>query len=203
LPVTNNRLQQQIDFILEIDKVKRVLRQTRLQDDLRQENDAEHSWHFATMALLLAEYAEGDIDVLRVVRMALMHDLVEIDAGDTFAYDVKGNEDKLDRERAAADRIFNLLPEDQAVDLRDLWEEFEEQESPESRYAAALDRLQPILMNFVSEGVTWKAHGITADRVIARNQHIEVGAPALWVYAENLIREAVERGYLERGTWEG
>jgi putative hydrolases of HD superfamily len=201
--MTNNRLQQQIDFILEIDKVKHVLRQTHLPGDHRRENDAEHSWHFAAMALLLAEYAEGDIDVLRVVRMALMHDLVEIDAGDTFAYDVKGNEGKLERERAAADRIFNLLPEDQAVDLRELWEEFEAQESPESKYAAALDRLQPILMNFESEGAAWKKHGITADRVIERNQHIEAGAPALWVYAENLIREAVKRGYLERGTWEG
>ena len=155
------------------------------------------------MAVLLSEYAEGDIDVLRVVRMALMHDLVEIDAGDTFAYDVKGNEGKLDRERAAADRIFNLLPNDQAVDLRDLWEEFEAQESPESKYAAALDRLQPILMNFESEGAAWKKHGITADRVIERNRHIETGAPALWVYAEVLIREAVKRGYLDRGAWEG
>ena len=201
--MTNDRLQQQIDFILEIDKVKHVLRQTHLPGDLRRENDAEHSWHFAAMAVLLSEYAEGDIDVLRVVRMALMHDLVEIDAGDTFAYDVKGNEGKLDRERAAADRIFNLLPNDQAVDLRDLWEEFEAQESPESKYAAALDRLQPILMNFESEGAAWKKHGITADRVIERNRHIETGAPALWVYAEVLIREAVKRGYLDRGAWEG
>ena len=201
--MSEERLQKQIGFILEIDKLKNVFRQTHLPGNLRRENDAEHSWHFAMMAVLLAEHAEKGVDPSRVVRIALIHDLVEIDAGDTFAYDMKGNEDKAERERVAADRIFNLLLADQASELRALWDEFEAKETPDAKYAAALDRLQPILLNYHTAGAAWQKHGITADQVVARNQHMADGAPALWAYAERLIGDAVRKGYLDRGTWEG
>ena len=192
-----DRLARQIEFILEIDKLKQVLRQTFLTDGSRRENDAEHSWHLAVMAVLLCEYAaEPELDLLRVVKMALVHDLVEIDAGDTFHYDEAGHEDKDRREQQAADRIFGLLPVDQGAELRSLWEEFEARQTPEARYAAALDRLQPNLLNFRTQGRLWREHGVTSRQVIARNRHMAQGAPALWQYAESRIREAVAKGYL-------
>jgi len=193
----NDRLRQQLDFIVEIDKAKNVFRQTYLMDGKRFENDAEHSWHIAIMAFLLKEYAaEPGLDVFRVVRMLLAHDLVEIDAGDTYCYDEEAGRNKARREQEAADRIFALLPTGQGAELRALWEEFEAMETPESRYAAALDRLQPLLHNFLTEGRAWREHGITRGQVRARNHHIADGAPVLWEYAENLIDEAVEKGYL-------
>ena len=192
-----DRLARQIEFILEIDKLKQVLRQTSLADGSRRENDAEHSWHLAVMAVLLAEYAAGpQIDLARVIRMLLVHDLVEIDAGDTFHYDEAGNRDKPQREQAAADRLFGLLPADQGAELRGLWEEFEARRTPEARYAAALDRLQPNLLNLRTEGKLWREHGITSRQVIARNRHMAEGAPELWRYAESRIREAVAKGHL-------
>ena len=192
-----DRLARQIEFILEIDKLKQVLRQTFLTDGSRRENDAEHSWHLAVMAVLLCEYAaEPELDLLRVVKMALVHDLVEIDAGDTFHYDEAGHEDKDRREQQAADRIFELLPVDQGAELRSLWEEFEARQTPEARYAAALDRLQPNLLNFRTQGRLWREHGVTSRQVIARNRHMAEGAPALWQYAESRIREAVAKGHL-------
>ncbi len=194
--MSSDRLTQQIEFIVEIDKLKHVLRQTQLVDAPRQENDAEHSWHLATMAILLSEYAREEVDLLRVVKMLLIHDVVEIDAGDTFAYDEKGNEDKVERERKAADRIFNLLPEDLAAEVYETWEEFEARETPEARYAAALDRFQPILLNYRTEGAGWKKHGISCDQVIARNRHIEEGAPELWACARAMIEDAVRKGWL-------
>jgi putative hydrolase of HD superfamily len=182
---------------LEIEKLKRVLRQTWHLDGSHRENDAEHSWHLAVMAVLLAEYAaEPDLDLARVVKMVLVHDLVEIDAGDTFVYDEAGAADKDEREQAAADRIFAMLPDDQAGEIRDLWEEFEARRTAEARYAAALDRFQPLLHNVHTEGRTWREHGVTSNRVLARNRHMADGAPRLWQFAERLIHEAVRKGYL-------
>jgi len=192
------RLGQQIGFIVEIDKLKQIFRQTLLLADRRQENDAEHSWHLSLMAVLLAEHAvETDIDILRVVKMLLVHDLVEIDAGDTFAYDAEAHKDKEEREIKAAERIFNLLPPDQARTVRGLWNEFEARQTSEARYAAALDRLQPVLLNLHGGGDDWRLHGITKSQVIAYNQHIEEGAPSLWKYVRKCVDEAVERGILE------
>jgi len=192
-----NRLQKQIQFIVEIDKLKKITRQTSLMDRSRKENDAEHSWHLSVMAMLLSEHAKEDhIDVFRVLQMLLIHDLVEIDAGDTFCYDEAGNAGKLDREIKAADRIFNLLPADQAHYFRKLWDEFETRESPEARFAAALDRLQPLLHNSRTQGGTWREHHISRHQVIQRNSPINNSAPALWEYAAKLIVEAFEKGFL-------
>ena len=180
-----------------MDELKHVLRETLLIRDQRRENDAEHSWHLALMAVVLAEHAEGDVDPLRVVKMALVHDLVEIDAGDTFAYDEEAHADKEERERAGAERIFALLPAEQAGEMRELWEEFEARETADSRFAAALDRLQPLLLNYWSGGDTWRRHGVRREQVVARNRHMAEGAPALWEYAEDLIQRAVAEGKLE------
>ena len=194
----HNRLRKQIQFILEIDKLKKIVRQTPLTDRSRKENDAEHSWHIALMAVLLIEHAEKEtMDILRVVTMLLVHDLVEIDAGDTFCYDEAGNSDKLERETKAADRIFNLLPEDQAAYFRSLWDEFEAKDTAESKYAAAMDRLQPLLHNYNTEGGTWKEHQVPKDQVINRNHPIADGSTFLWEYAAGLIDDAVVKGYLE------
>ncbi len=191
------RMKKQIEFIEGIDEIKHVFRKTLLMDGSRHENDAEHSWHLGVMALLLSEYANtGELDVLRVVKMVLVHDIVEIDAGDTFCYDEKGALDKREREEKAADRIFNILPADQAREIRDLWEEFEECETPEARFAASLDRLQPLLHNYKTCGASWKKHGITKDRVMERNCHIEKGSKQLWAFVERLIEDSVKKGYL-------
>jgi len=190
------RLGEQLRFITEIDKVKQVLRQTVVLDATRRENDAEHSWHLAVMALTIQEHAAEPVDLLKVIKMVLIHDLVEIDAGDTFAYDEVGALDKEERERKAADRIFYLLPEDQAAEIDDLWTEFELRESAESRFAAALDRFQPLLHNYLTEGVAWKKHGIQKSQVIERNKHIAEGSPALWDYAQVIIDDSVVKGYL-------
>lgn len=193
----NERLNRQMAFIMEIDKLKSVLRQTMLTDKSRNENSGEHSWHLAVMALFLSERANShSLDVSRVIKMVLIHDLVEIDAGDTFAYDVKGHEDKEEREEAAAARIFGLLPEDQRDELFALWREFEARQTEESKFAAALDRLHPMLHNYYTEGAAWRKHGITSAQVYARNRHIAEGSALLWQFAEKLIRSAVEKGYL-------
>jgi len=195
----NNRLQKQLQFILEIDKLKKIVRQSPLSDQSRKENDAEHSWHLAVMAILLSEYAkEHQMDAFHVVKLALIHDLVEIDAGDTFCYDKIGNRQKLERETRAADRIFNILPQDQARQMRDLWDEFEARETPEACFAAALDRLQPLLLNYHTQGGTWREHGIKRQQVIQRNSPMQDGAPELWEYAEKLINKAVEKGMLKK-----
>ncbi|GAX91195.1 phosphohydrolase [Effusibacillus lacus] len=194
---TNHRLARQIEFLMEIDKLKQIFRQSFLTDKTRNENDAEHSWHLAMMAIVLSEYAnQPDLDLLRVVKMLLIHDIVEIDAGDTFAYDVKGYEDKEERELQAADRLFNLLPPDQAEEIFALWREFEERKTPESSYANALDRLQPMLQNYFSEGQSWRRHNLTSDRVLERNSSIREGSETLWDFAREMIRSAVDKGYL-------
>ncbi|MHA1637922.1 MAG: HD domain-containing protein [Candidatus Thorarchaeota archaeon] len=198
--MTENRLKQQLDFIVETDRLKQILRQTLVIDDQRQENDAEHSWHLALMTLLLSEYANDEgIDVLKVMKMVVIHDLVEIYAGDTFCYDYEGAKDKKEREYAAARKIFGLLPEGQGKELLALWEEFEETTSAEANFAAALDRLQPLLLNFNTDGAAWKKHGITKSQVIERNHHISKGSEILWKFAEWLIEESVRRNYLVDG----
>jgi putative hydrolase of HD superfamily len=192
----SDRLTQQIQFILELDRLKQILRQTLLTDGSRRENSAEHSWHIAIMAVVLAEYAPVGADLLRAVKMLLIHDLVEIDAGDTFCYDVQGNLDKAEREQRAADRIFGLLPADQAEELRQLWDEFETQQTPTSHFAAALDRMQPILHNQKNQGGTWRENGITQAQVMKRVAPVEIGAPQLWDYIQQVIGDCIVAGYL-------
>jgi putative hydrolase of HD superfamily len=195
--MNSKRLEQQIRFVREVDKLKTIERQTLITDASRQENDAEHSWHLALMALVLGEYAKDDaIDLLHVVRMVLVHDLVEIDAGDTYCYDRAGYADKAERETAAAERIFNLLPSDQAGEFRSLWDEFEAGKSAEARFANALDRLQPLMHNVFTEGRMWQKHGIRKSQVVDRNRKINEGAPDLWTFARDLIDKAVGRGQL-------
>jgi putative hydrolases of HD superfamily len=191
------RLDQQLNFILEIDKLKSILRQTPITGpEPRQENDAEHSWHIAVMASLLAEYASFAVDVPRVMQMLLIHDIVEIDAGDTFAYDTAGYSDKEERERLAADRLFGLLPAGQASEFRALWDEFEAVATPESRYANALDRLQPLLLNSRTGGGSWRNHHITRAQVLTRMEPIRTGAPELWPAVLAIVDDASARGWL-------
>ncbi len=190
------RLHQQLQFIVEIDKLKHVLRQTLLIDKSRRENDAEHSWHLAIMAILLSEYADAEINLVRVLKMVLIHDLVEIDAGDTFCYDEQAIQTQTDREKAAADRIFGLLPPDQTAQLRSLWEEFEAKQSADARFATALDRLQPILHNYHTQGGTWKRAGVTIAKVRQRIAPIALGSPRLGEFAETLIQSALDQGFL-------
>jgi len=194
--LNTERLGQQIAFLLEIDKLKTVLRRTYLLDDPRHENSAEHSWHLAVMAMLLAEHANAPVNLLHVLKMLLIHDVVEIDSGDTYIYDVAGNESKAAREQEAAKRIFSLLPDDQQGEMHRLWEEFEARETPEARFAAALDRLMPMLHNYHTQGRSWQEHGVTDAQVIAHNGHMAEGAAPLWEYAEAMIRDAVHHGYL-------
>lgn len=190
------RLQQQIAFILEIDKLKSILRQSYLVNGERRENTAEHSWHLAMMALMLSEHANEPVDLIQVVKMVLIHDIVEIDAGDTFAYDERGNLDKREREEASAERIFGLLPADQQSEIRELWEEFEAEETADAKFATSLDRLMPLLHNYHTQGVSWQKHGIRQEQVLKRNGCIDAGSNTLWRYAEEIIQDAVQKGYL-------
>jgi putative hydrolase of HD superfamily len=192
----NDPLARQIQFLLEIDRLKQITRRTLIADGSRRENDAEHSWHLALFAVVLAEHGPAKLDLVRVLKMVLVHDLVEIDAGDTYCYDPAACATQRDRELAAAERIFAILPADQGNELRELWEEFEAKETAESRFAAALDRLQPVLLNYHTQGRAWLEHGVTRAQVIERNRHIAAGAPRLWEYARSLIDDAVEKGYL-------
>jgi putative hydrolase of HD superfamily len=196
----SQRLEQQIRFIVEIDKLKNVYRRTYLINEKRNENTAEHSWHLAVMALVLAEYSNERIDIARVLKMTLIHDIVEIDAGDTFVYDASASIDKAEREQKAANRLFALLPADQAAEMRALWDEFELRESPEARFAAALDRFIPQLHNYYNQGGSWKDHAITHDRVVARNATMDEGASALWEWVKKLLDDAVTKGYLTKTT---
>lgn len=197
--MNNERLQKQINFIVEIDKLKKVLRQNVVIGTSRNENDAEHSWHLALMAMLLSEYAvDQELDLLKVIKMVLIHDIVEIDAGDTFCYDEKGYEDKPEREEKAANRLFNILPEEQAKDIYELWREFESLETPEARFAACLDRFQPLILNHHTNGHTWQRPGINSEKVLKRNAILEKNAPQLWEYVKKIIEDSIEKGYLKR-----
>ncbi len=190
------RLNEQIDFLMEIDKLKTVLRQSCLIHADRRENAAEHSWHVAVMAMLLAEYAAPDIDRLRVLHLLLIHDIVEIDAGDTYCYDADAMSHKVERETRAAQRIFGLLPPEQGAALQTLWQEFEAQTSREAQFANAVDRLMPILHNYHTQGRSWRAHGVSRAQVLAHNGQIRQVSEDLWRWVETLLEEAVARGYL-------
>lgn len=191
-------LTKRIKFINEIDRMKSIYRQTPLHDGSRRETDAEHCWHVALMAVLLADMSAEKLDLLKVVKMLLIHDIVEIDAGDTFFYDDAGAKDKREREARAAGRLFGILPEALGQELKGLWEEFEKRATPEAKFAAAMDRLQPMLSNYATKGLSWREHGVTLSTVLARTRHICEGSPALWEYAEALLLDAAERGYLPK-----
>lgn len=192
------RLKKQLDFILQADAEKEIERRTLLSSGKRFENDAEHAWHMALMAILLSEYANEEIDLLKTVTMILIHDIVEIDAGDTYCYDYESGKTQREREIKAADRIYSLLPEDQDKKLRALWEEFEENETPEANFAHAMDCLQPTMLNNASGGVMWKKNGIRLTQVLKRNEYTPKGSQALWDYQLNeLIMKNVEKGNLK------
>ncbi len=192
----NERLNKDIQFIIELDKMKSILRQTSLIDGSKRENDAEHSWHISVMAMILSEYANEKIDVCKVIKMLLVHDLVEIYAGDTFCYDKEGNKSKKERELEAADKIFGMLPKDKGRELRALWEEFEEMDTNEAVFAAAMDRMQPLFNNYYSHGGTWKKFNISKEQVYKRIEPIKYASDELWQFAVNMIEDAVEKGYI-------
>jgi putative hydrolase of HD superfamily len=199
MPEQGGRFKRQIEFVLEADKLKGTWRRSVLLDQSRRENSAEHSWHIALLALILSEYAADDkIDIFQVVKMLLIHDLVEIDAGDTYCYDEQGRLDQAGREAQAADRLFNILPQDQALSFLKLWKEFEARETAESRLANALDRLQPFLLNYFTHGQTWQENAIKSSQVLARMQPVENGSPFLWKYIKTLIDDSIEKGFLAR-----
>lgn len=195
--MNSERLDQQLHFLLEIDRLKQVERQTSIIGGLRRENTAEHSWHLAMYALILHEWSNTDIDIAHVLALCLVHDIVEIDAGDTFAYDVSAHADKEQREQAAAERLFGLLPDDQAQKFRSLWDEYEAQETSESRFANAVDRLQPAMLNqHAGEESPWKRHGVTVHQAVQRLSPIGHGSEALWQRTQSIISEATRRGNL-------
>lgn len=191
---SSSRREKQMDFILEIDKSKNVFRQTYLADGNRKENDAEHSWHLAVMAFLLAEYANEPVDVLKVMKMVLVHDLVEIDAGDTYAYDTSGNGTKREREMAGARRLFSILPQDQEKMLWDLWDEFENGQSAEAKFARTLDHCQPVLLNDASGGRSWREHHVCKSQIYGRNIHTHEGSEAVWGYVKDIIDKNIDNG---------
>lgn len=189
------RLEQQIAFCREIDKEKFIGRQTWLTGAVRKENDAEHAWHMAVMTVLLSEYANEEIDVLRTMTMLLIHDLVEIYAGDTYAYDEEGKKTQKSREIAAADRLFQMLPEDQGKKFREIWEEFEAENTPESRFARTMDNLQPMMLNAATDGKSWADRGIRLSQILGRNKNTAKGSEVLWEYAkENFLQPNLEKG---------
>ena len=183
------KLEKQLDFIREIDKEKEIFRQTYLADASRKENDAEHAWHMAIMTMLLSEYANEKIDVLKTVGMLLIHDIVEIDAGDTYAYDEAGKATQHEREQKAAERMYGLLPKEQGEPLLELWEEFEAQQTPEARFARTMDNIQPMMLNDYTSGKAWKEHGVHLSQILKRNEHTAEGSEILWEYAKEKIVE--------------
>ncbi len=196
--VNTERLEKQINFIREMDKEKFIGRQTYLSDGQRKENDAEHAWHLALMTLLLSEYANEKIDVLKTMTMVLFHDVVEIDAGDTYAYDEEGKKTQAEREQKAAERLYGLLPEDQGAKLKALWEEFEAKNTPESRFARTMDNLQPVILNAATDGKAWKEHGVRLSQFMGRQEDTPKGSETLWEYEwENLVKPFLANGTIE------
>ncbi|MEA9414420.1 HD domain-containing protein [Flavobacterium sp. PL02] len=191
-------LLKQIDFIKEIDKVKYIQRKTKLFNSDRNENDAEHSWHLAMMTIVLAEHSNVPIDVLKVLKMVLIHDIVEIDAGDTFIYDTTKSHDNTDEERIAAERIFGLLPKEQAQEFIAIWEEFEAGLTNEAKFAKSMDRLEPLLQNTSNNGGTWREFNVDYEKVHEKKKVIQEGSDTIWNYAENLINESVQKGILTK-----
>ena len=193
----DERLQKQLAFILEIDKEKNIFRQTHLSGHGRNENDAEHAWHMAIMAYLLQEYSNEKIDVARVMLMCLIHDVVEIDAGDTYAYDAEGLKTQKAREEAAKERLYSMLPEDQKADLVAIFDEFEERKTPEAKFARALDNLQPLLLNHSNDGGDWKNHDVTAEQVYGRQSRTREGSEKLFEVTDQILKENIAKGNLK------
>ncbi|MEF1310480.1 HD domain-containing protein [Vibrio mytili] len=193
-----DRLEKQLTLLIELDQLKTVLRRTRIKSaDGRLENSAEHSWHVALMAVLMQEHANAPVDISRVMKMLLIHDVVEIDAGDTFVYDVAAAEEQAEKESKAAQRLFGILPSDQSEELLTLWYEFEAAETDDAKYAKALDRLIPMLLNFHNNGQSWQEHGVTKEQVLTVNKRIELGSVSLWDKAKEMIEEATDKGWLK------
>lgn len=191
-----DQLEKKLLFLREVEKLKTILRRNYILGGLRRENDAEHSWHVSLMAVLFFEDAtDPSVDLLRVLKMLLIHDLVEIDAGDTYAFDTTGHLDKADRESRAADRIFGLLPDDQRVELRRLWDEFDAEETPDAQFALALDRLQPAIQNYLYQGTVWKENNIRPEQIIARFEPIQKAIPKLAVWADRMVEDAKQQGF--------
>lgn len=188
------RLEKQIQFIVEVDKVKNIFRQTYLSDGERKENDAEHSWHLALSAILLKEYVSEEVDLLKVITMVLIHDLVEIDAGDTYAYDSEGAKDKREREEKAADRIFGILPIEQGQYFRELWEEFEAYETEDAKYAHLLDNFQPMLLNDAAKGKSWSEHQVKKEQIYKRNERIEETSETIWEEMQRIVKKNIQLG---------
>lgn len=193
----NERLKQQLDFILEIDKEKNILRQTHLSGHGRRENDAEHAWHMAIMAYLLKDYANEPVDIAKVMIMCLIHDIVEIDAGDTYAYDTEGLKTQKAREDAAKERIFSLLPEDQKKELTSFFDEFENYQTPESKFAHSLDNLQPLLLNNSNGGGDWREHQVTSEQVYGRHRKTQLGSETLYKVTDQILKENIEAGNIK------
>ena len=196
--MTPDQLLQQINFIKEIDKIKYIQRKTKLFHSDRPENDAEHSWHLAMMTIVLAEHSDVPVDVLKVLKMVLIHDIVEIDAGDTFIYDTQKSHSNTENELIAAKRIFGLLPDEQAEELIEIWQEFEAGETPEARFAKAMDRIEPLLQNTSNNGGTWREFDVDYSKVFEKKKVIAQGSATLWKFAENLLNESVEKGILKK-----
>lgn len=196
--MASENLTKQIEFIREIDKIKYIRRRTKLFGSDRNENDAEHSWHLAVMAMVLSGYSNAEIDLLKVIKMVLIHDIVEIDAGDTFIYDQNKNHENTEEETRAAQRIFSILPEKQAKEFIEIWTEFEEGVSNEAKFAKSMDRLEPLLQNTSNNGGTWKEFGVKYQTVYDKKKLIKDGSAELWDYAEKLIEDSVEKGILKK-----
>lgn len=195
--IKDEKLQKQIKFALVIDEMKNIFRRTLIIDGSRRENDAEHSWNLAMLAMLFEEYSTEKVDLEKVLKITLVHDLVEVYAGDTFAYDVKGNEDKLQREIESADKLFGILDPVQGAEIRALWDEFEAKETPESKYANAIDRIQPLINNYMTNGHTWKEGDVHAPQIYKRMDIIRTTTPALWPIVEGIISTSIEKGILK------
>lgn len=196
--IKNEKLKKQMEFSVTVDKMKTVLRRSLIADGTRRENDAEHSWHLAILAMLLEEYSAEKVNIERVLKITIVHDLVEVYAGDTFAYDEKGYEDKAERETKAAEKLFGALDSQQGKEFRTLWDEFEAKETPEARYANAVDRIQPLVQNYMTDGHTWKQGNVSSARVYKRMEIIRTAAPELWGVVEGIIESSVEKGILKR-----
>ena len=195
--IKNEKIQKQIKFAITIDEMKNIFRRNLLADGSRRENDAEHSWHLAMLAMLLEEYSAENVNIERVLKIALVHDLIEVYAGDTFAYDAKGNEDKHEREVQAADKLFGILDSVQGAEIRALWDEFEAMETAESRYANAIDRIQPLILNYLTDGHTWKMGDVTSEKIYKRMDIIRTATPELWHIVEGIINTSIKAGILK------
>ena len=195
--IKNEKIHNQIKFAITIDEMKNIFRRNLLADGSRRENDAEHSWHLAMLAMILEEYSAEKVDIERVLKIALIHDLIEVYAGDTFAYDAKGNEDKHEREIQAADKLFGMLDPVQGAEIRGLWDEFEAMETAESKYANAIDRIQPLILNYLTDGHTWKMGDVTSDKIYKRMDIIRTATPELWHIVEGIINTSIKAGILK------